>query len=91
MKIKFIPAAAFVALPLWSFAADITGTWKSDFDSQIGHQNYTFAFKQDGTKLTGKANSEVDDRKREAELKEGKVEYQGRRDAAAGVPCFQWR
>ncbi len=73
MKIKLI-AAAFVTLPLWSFAADITGTWNSDFDSQIGHQNYTFTFKQDGTKLTGKANSEVEDRKREAELKEGKVE-----------------
>jgi len=57
-----------------TFAADLTGTWKSDFDSQIGHQNYTFTFKQDGPRLTGKANSEVGDRKREAELKEGKVE-----------------
>ena len=55
-------------------AADVTGTWKSEFDSQIGHQKYTFTFKQDGTKLTGKANSEAGDRKREAELKEGKVD-----------------
>ena len=55
-------------------AADVTGTWKSEFDSQIGHQIYTFTFKQDGTKLTGKANSEAGDRKREAELKEGKVD-----------------
>src|SRR5690349_18657224 len=61
-------------LPLAAFAADITGTWKSEFDSQIGNQKYTFVFKQDGTQLTGKANSEVGDRKREAELKEGKVE-----------------
>lgn len=59
-----------VAKPL---ASDVTGTWKSDFDSQIGHQYYTFTFKQDGAKLTGKANSEAGDRKREAELKEGKV------------------
>lgn len=57
-----------------TLAADVTGTWKSDFDSQIGHQSYTFTFKQDGTKLTGKANSEVGDRQREAELKEGKVD-----------------
>lgn len=65
----------FVALQaLAALAADITGTWKTDFDSQIGHQKYTFTFKQDGTKLTGKANSEIEDRKREAELKEGKVE-----------------
>ena len=57
-----------------ALATDLTGTWKSEFDSQIGHQNYTFTFKQDGEKLTGKANSEVDARKREAELKEGKVD-----------------
>ena len=57
-----------------AFAADVTGTWKSEFESQIGQQRYTFTFKQDGTKLTGKANSEAGDRKREAELKDGKVE-----------------
>ena len=57
-----------------TLAPDVTGTWKSEFDSQRGHQNYTFSFKQDGAKLTGKANSEVGDRKREAELKEGKVD-----------------
>ena len=55
-------------------ASDVTGTWKSEFDSQIGRQQYTFTFKQDGAKLTGKANSEAGDRKREAELKEGKVD-----------------
>jgi alpha-N-arabinofuranosidase len=57
-----------------TLATDATGTWKSEFDSQIGHQKYTFTFKQDGAKLTGKADSEVGDRKREAELKEGKVD-----------------
>ena len=65
---------ALAALPPSLFAADVTGTWKSEFDSRIGHQNYTFTFKQDGPKLTGKANSEAGDRKREAELKEGKVD-----------------
>ena len=73
MKIPVI-LLTFVVLPLAARAADITGTWKSEFDSQIGNQKYTFTFKQDGTKLTGKANSEAGDRKREAELKEGKVE-----------------
>ena len=56
------------------FAADVTGAWKSDFDSQIGHQDYTLTFQQAGGKLTGKANSVAGDRKREAELKEGKVD-----------------
>jgi hypothetical protein len=53
---------------------NISGIWKSEFDSQIGHQLYTFTFKQDGSNLTGKANSEAGERKREAELKEGKVD-----------------
>ncbi len=55
-------------------AADVTGTWKSDFDSQIGHQYYTFVFKQEGGRLTGKAHSEIGERRREAELLEGQVE-----------------
>ena len=37
-------------------------------------QKYTFTLKQDGTNVTGKANVERDGEKREAELKEGKVE-----------------
>jgi enterochelin esterase-like enzyme len=53
---------------------NITGSWKAEFDSQIGRQKYTYTFKQDGANLTGKANSEVGDRKREAELKDGKVD-----------------
>lgn len=62
------------ALPLPLFAADLSGTWKSEFDSQIGLQKYTFTFKQDGARLTGKAHSVIGDRQREAELKEGKVD-----------------
>ncbi len=56
------------------WAGDVTGTWKAQFDSQIGEQKYTFTFKQEGTNLTGKANSEVNGEKRETELKEGKVD-----------------
>jgi enterochelin esterase-like enzyme len=65
---------ALVLLPGLLAAADLTGTWKSEFDSQIGLQKYTYVLQQDGAKLTGKASSEIADRKREAELKEGKVD-----------------
>jgi acetyl esterase/lipase len=61
------------AVPLSLLAADVTGTWKSEFDSQIGNQKYTYTFKQDGTNLTGEANSEINGQKHEAELKEGRV------------------
>src|SRR5262245_14470323 len=69
-----IPLLALATLPCFGFSADVTGTWKSEFDSQIGRQKYTYTLKQDGDSLTGKANSEVGDRKREAELKDGKVD-----------------
>ena len=73
MKIP-IALLTLAVLPCFGLAVDITGTWKAEFDSQIGFQKYTFTLKQDGTNLTGKANSEVNDRKREAELKEAKVD-----------------
>jgi len=63
-----------LATTLQCFAADITGTWKAEFDTQRGLQKYTFTLKQDGTKVTGKANVEREGEKREAELKDGKVE-----------------
>ena len=59
---------------LMAFAADITGTWKAEFNTQRGLQKYTFTLKQDGAKVTGKANVERDGEKREAELKDGSVE-----------------
>jgi len=57
-----------------ALTAGVTGTWKAEFDTQRGLQKYTFALKQDGASVTGKANVERDGEKREAELKEGKVE-----------------
>ena len=75
MKMKNpIILLAVAALPLSTLADDVTGTWKSEFDSQIGTQKYTFTFKQDGTNLTGKADSEITDQEREADLKEGKID-----------------
>src|SRR3954467_959674 len=63
---------ALLSLP--ALAADLTGTWKAEFNTQRGLQKYAFTLKQDGTSVTGKANAERDGQKREAELKEGKVE-----------------
>jgi hypothetical protein len=47
--------------PALLIGADITGMWKASFDTQIGVQNYTYTFKQDGTKLTGNAKSDNGD------------------------------
>src|SRR5688572_15529153 len=50
-------------------AADVTGTWTAAIDTQIGEQNYTYTFKVDGEKLTGRAKSQYGD----TELTEGVV------------------
>ena len=73
MRLRTLLPVIFAAIPVHLVAADITGTWRSEFDSQIGRQKYTYTLKQDGTNLTGKAISLIGDEKRETELKEGKV------------------
>ena len=50
-------------------AADVTGTWTAAIDTQIGEQNYTYTFKVEGEKLTGKAKSQYG----ETDLTEGVV------------------
>ncbi len=68
---------ALLTLAAWQFAAlaaDVTGTWKAEFDTQIGVQKYTFTLKQDGKTVTGKANSIIGDGKNESPLTEGKVD-----------------
>jgi enterochelin esterase-like enzyme len=69
-----ITLLAIAVASLSSFAADITGTWKAEFNTQRGLQKYTFTLKQDGASVTGKASVEREGEKREAELKDGKVE-----------------
>ena len=54
-------------------AADVSGKWKSEFESPIGHLKYTFDLKAEGGKLTGKAIRELDGQKTETEIKEGKA------------------
>jgi hypothetical protein len=54
-----------------ALAADFNGTWKAAIESQVGVQNYTFTFKVEGEKLTGKAKSEL--AMAETEITEGTV------------------
>jgi len=57
----------------FAHAADVSGKWKAEFESPIGHLKYTYDLKADADKLTGKAIREQDGQKTETELKEGKV------------------
>jgi hypothetical protein len=51
-------------------AADISGTWKASFDTQIGKQSYTYELVVKDSTVTGKASSDNG----ETALTEGKVE-----------------
>ena len=63
-------SALAALLPLApAFAAGATGKWTASIDTQIGVQNYTYDFKVDGNKLTGKAKSQFG----ETEIAEGTV------------------
>ena len=62
------------ALLATEMADDLTGTWKAEFDSPVGIQNYTYVIKQEGTKLTGKITGIIEGHKNETDLLEGKFE-----------------
>jgi len=53
------------------YAAEFNGTWTAAIDTQVGIQNYTFTFKVEGERLTGKAKSAFANA--ETEITEGVV------------------
>ena len=73
MKFR-LALAAFAVMPGVVFAADVSGTWNAEFDSQIGPQKYAYTLKQEGDKVTGKASAEARGQTREVELKDIKVD-----------------
>jgi len=53
----FLATLAFAAAAAVVAAGDVNGEWTASIETQIGVQNYTFSFKVDGEKLTGRAKS----------------------------------
>ena len=71
-------ALASGAIALAASAEDsIAGKWKGQFDSQIGVQKYTFEFKVDGDKLTGKAIGEREMGTNDVQITDGKISTNG--------------
>ena len=70
-RLSALAAGLFLALP--ALAADVTGKWTTEFDSQIGKQKYTFDLKVDGEKVTGKAHFERMGQVGDVDLQEGKL------------------
>lgn len=74
IKIAGLAAVALAYVGTASAQGDVAGTWKSQFDSQIGTQNYTFEFKVDGTNLLGKAVSQRQDATNDVAITNGKID-----------------
>lgn len=70
---KMMMAAFTLALLSPAYAADVAGKWKAEFDTQIGIQKYTYEFKVDGDKVTGKAAFDREQAKGAVDLKDVKV------------------
>jgi hypothetical protein len=66
-------AGIVLGVALAAHAADVTGKWTAEFDTQVGPQKYVFDLKADAGKVTGKAAFERMGQKGEAELKDGKL------------------
>ena len=68
-RVAFFAMLAILAAPGLR-AADATGKWTAEWDTQIGMQKYTFEFKAEGARLTGKA---ISDRFGESAIHNGQV------------------
>ncbi|MBL8204199.1 MAG: hypothetical protein JNM09_08215 [Blastocatellia bacterium] len=67
---KSLCAISFVLVAIvTAFAADPTGKWTTTISTQIGDLAYTYNFKAEGDKLTGKSASQFG----EVEITEGKI------------------
>ena len=48
---KILMAALTLGVVGFAGAADVTGRWHSEFETQIGHLKYTYDLKADGEKI----------------------------------------
>ncbi|MDW7980195.1 MAG: alpha/beta hydrolase-fold protein [Verrucomicrobiales bacterium] len=74
MRTVSVLVVALTSTALVARAADVSGRWHAEFDTQIGVQKYLFTFQASNSALVGTAVSEIQGVKRTTELKEGKIE-----------------
>src|ERR1041385_8263028 len=71
MKSRLLVALVLMQFSAW--AADIAGTWKAEFETQVGLQKYQFSFQVNDGKVIAKGSAETGDQKREIEFKDVKL------------------
>jgi len=68
-----IAACALAMIGIARADNSVAGTWKTQFDSQIGQQRYTYVFKVEGTNVTGTATGEREMGTNTVVITEGKI------------------
>jgi hypothetical protein len=57
-----------------AFAADVSGKWTAEFDSQVGLQKYTYDLKVDGKNITGTASANIAGTDMTSKIVEGTID-----------------
>ena len=70
---KLILAVILSGLAWSAQAADVAGKWIGEFDTQVGHQKYTFNFQKAGDKLEATADAESDQGNRQVKFIDTKL------------------
>ena len=73
-KSKVLALSLAVTAVALAYTADVAGKWTAEFDTAIGVQKYTYEFKVEGAKLTGKAIGKRADSEATVEIQEGKID-----------------
>ena len=69
-----LAASALVATAAYA-ATDISGTWTTSFDSQVGKQTYTYEWKVEDGMLTGHAKSNLGEGDLKGTVTDNKVHF----------------
>ncbi len=73
IKIIALASLALAATGTVRAAENLAGKWKAEFDSPVGLQKYTYEFKVDGDKVTGRAVGVRDEGTNDVQITEGKI------------------
>lgn len=73
---SWLPFFALLLLPLTLSAADVTGTWEFQVETEAGSGTPTFVFKQEGNVLTGTYSGALGEAKLKGTVEGDKIDFQ---------------
>ena len=74
LRTSLVLAALIFGTLVCVYAADISGKWTAEFDSQVGVQKYTYELKIDEGTITGEASANIGGSDFESKIVDGKID-----------------